>query len=81
MQRRFHWTATRCGCHERVVEDVYHTAATPVGLDSRVGPSSAAGMSSGAGHDDVPQFGLDTTTDILSQLEDALDTMQPSLGG
>jgi hypothetical protein len=38
-------------------------------------------MSSGAGHDDVPQFGLDTTADILSQLEDAPDTTQPSLGG
>jgi hypothetical protein len=59
------------------VEDVYHT--TPAGLDFGVGSSYAAGMSSvGATHDDVPDLGLDTTADVLSQLMDAPDPMQPS---
>jgi hypothetical protein len=59
---------------------VYHTA--PAGLDFGAGWSYAAGTSStGAAHDDdVPDLGpdLDTTADILSQLEDAPDPTQPS---
>jgi hypothetical protein len=59
---------------------VYHTA--PAGLYFGAGPSCAAGMSStGARHDkDVPEFSLDldTMADVLSQLEDAPNLMQPS---
>jgi hypothetical protein len=41
--------------------------ATVVGLNFGFRSSYAAGMSSaGAGHDDYPDLGLDTTTDILS---------------
>jgi hypothetical protein len=58
-----------------VVEDVYHTVATPTGLDSGTGLRYAAGMNSGgAGHDDHLNLSLDTIADILSQLEDAPDT-------
>jgi hypothetical protein len=74
-------TVKQCGCHERVVEDVHHTAIAPVGLNSGAGPSSIAGTSFGAGHEDISELRLDTTTDILSQLEDAPNVMQPSLGG
>jgi hypothetical protein len=65
MQHRLRWIAARCGCRERVVEDVYRMAAAPTGLNSIVGPSSATGMRSGAGHEDVPELGLDTTADVL----------------
>jgi hypothetical protein len=79
MQCRLHWIVARCGCCERV-EDVYHMAATPAGLDSGAGPSYAARMSFvGAGHNDYLDLSLDTTTNILSQHENALDTTQPSL--
>jgi hypothetical protein len=75
MQRRLHRIATHCGCCEHVVEDVYHTVATPVDLDSSTGLRYAAGMNSGgAGHDDHLNLGLDTIADILSQLKDAPDT-------
>jgi hypothetical protein len=43
-QRRFRWIVARCGCRERVAEDVYCMAL--VGLDFGVGSSYAAGMSS-----------------------------------
>jgi hypothetical protein len=62
---------TRCGCRERVAEDVYHT--TPLGMEFGAGSSSA-----GASHDDdVPNLGpdLDAMTDVLSQLEGAPDPM------
>jgi hypothetical protein len=75
-----HWVA-RCVCHEHVVEDVYHTAVASMGLDSGVGPSSAARTSSGVGHDNESELSLDTMVDILSQLEDALDPTQPLHGG
>jgi hypothetical protein len=32
----------------------------------------------GRAHDDYPDLGLDTTADVLSQLEDAPDMMHPS---
>jgi hypothetical protein len=67
MQRRFHRIVTHCGCREHVVKEVYHTAATPVGLDSSARPSYATGTSSvGAGHGDYPDLGLDTTVNIRS---------------
>jgi hypothetical protein len=69
MQRRFHRIATRCGCREHVVKEVYHTAATPAGLDSSARSSYAIGTSSvGAGHGDCdyPDLGLDTTVNFLS---------------
>jgi hypothetical protein len=76
----------RCGCQERVAEDVYCT--TPVGhffgfgLSYGAGKSYAAETSSaGAAHDDDdPDLGLDLNTmaDVLSQLKDAPDPMQPS---
>jgi hypothetical protein len=51
----------------------------PSGLDFGAGSSYAVGTSSvGATHDDVPVLGLDTTTDVLSQLEDSLDPTLPS---
>jgi hypothetical protein len=79
MQRRLHRIMTHCGCCEHVVEDVYCTMATPVGLNYGARSSYADEMSSGgAGHDDSPDLGLNTTMDILSQLEDAPDTTQPS---
>jgi hypothetical protein len=56
-------------------------AAAPTGLDSIVGSSSTTGTRSGVGHEDVPELGLDTTADVLSQLKDALDTTHPSQGG
>jgi hypothetical protein len=53
-----------------------------VGSSYGVGMSYAVGMSSAsAAHDDGdPDLGLDldTTVDVLSQLEDAPDPMQPS---
>jgi hypothetical protein len=52
-----------------------------MGLDSGVGPSSAARTSSGVGHDNESELSLDTTVDILSQLEDAIDPTQPLHGG
>jgi hypothetical protein len=59
---------------------MYRTA--PAGLDFGAGLSYATGTSSaGAAHDgDVPDLGpdLDTTMDVLSQLEDAPDLTQPS---
>jgi hypothetical protein len=62
------------------MEDVYCMA--PAGLDFGAGSSYAAGMSSaGVAHDDdVPNLGpnLDTTADVLSQLEDAPNPTQPS---
>jgi hypothetical protein len=58
----------RCGCQERVAEDVYHTV--PTGLDFGAGLSHAAGTRSAcAAHDDdVPDLGpdLDKTTYVLS---------------
>jgi hypothetical protein len=53
-----------------VVEDVYHTTATLSSLDSSEGPSCSGG------HNDVPELGLDTLTDILSQLEDVPNPTQ-----
>jgi hypothetical protein len=54
----------------------------PMGLNFGAGLSYATGTSSAsAAHDDdVPDLGpnLDTTTDVLSQLEDAPDPTQPS---
>jgi hypothetical protein len=47
----------------------------PVG---RPRPSSAVGMSSGDGHEDASELGLDTMVDVLSQLKNAPDTKQPS---
>jgi hypothetical protein len=65
--------------HERVTDDVYCTTATSPGLDFGAGSSYAVRTSSaGATHDDVLDLGLDTTTDVLSQLEDAPDTTQRS---
>jgi hypothetical protein len=62
------------------VEDVYCMA--PMGLNFGAGLSYATGTSSAsAAHDDdIPDLGpnLDTTTDVLSQLEDAPDPTQPS---
>jgi hypothetical protein len=70
MQRQFHWIVAHCGCHERVAEDVYCMAPTLAGLDFGVRSSYAAGTSSAVStHDDYPDLGLDTTTDVLSQLE------------
>jgi hypothetical protein len=67
MQCRLRWIVAHCGCRERVVEDVYRTAATPAGLDSGAGLSYSVGTSSaGAGHNDYPDLSLDTTTNILS---------------
>jgi hypothetical protein len=61
------------------VEDVYHTAATPVGLNFDVGSTYATRMSSGGtGNDDYPDLGLNTTMDILLQVEDAHDMTQTS---
>jgi hypothetical protein len=72
MQRRFHWIVAHCECHERVAEDVYRMAATSPGLDFGVEPSYATEMSSmGAVQYNYPDLGLDTTADVLSQLEDA----------
>jgi hypothetical protein len=78
-QRRIRWIVAHCGHRERVAEDVYRTA--PTGHDFGVrssygaGTSYAAGTgSAGAAHDDDDtDLGLDlnTTTDVLSQLEDA----------
>jgi hypothetical protein len=54
-----------------VVEDVYHTAAAPADHGART--------NSGARHDkDILGLGLDTTTDVLEQLDDAPDPTQPS---
>jgi hypothetical protein len=79
MQRRFHRITAHCGCHECVAEDVYRTTATSPRLDFGARPSYATGMSSAsAGHDDYPDLVLDTTADVLSQLEDALESTQPS---
>jgi hypothetical protein len=54
----------------------------PAGQDFGAGSSYAAGTSSAgaARDDDIPDLGLDlnTTADVLSQLKDALDLMQPS---
>jgi hypothetical protein len=50
----------------------------PAGLDSSAGPSSTARTSSGGGHNDVSEHGLDTMADILEQLENAPDPTQPS---
>jgi hypothetical protein len=51
----------------------------PVILDFGARPSYATRMSFvGARHNDYLDLGLDTTTDIFSQLEDAPDTTQPS---
>jgi hypothetical protein len=63
------------------VENVYRTV--PMSHDFGAGTSYAAGMSfAGAADDDDddPNLGLDldTTADVLSQLEDALDPTQPS---
>jgi hypothetical protein len=68
------------------VEDVYHTV--PAGYDFGVGSSYGAGMSYAAGtsstgaandNDDVDLgLDLDTTADVLSQLEDPPDLTQPS---
>jgi hypothetical protein len=64
------------------VEDSYHTTSTPVSLNFGAGMSYAAGTNtSGAGHNDYLDLGLDTTADILLQLEDAPDTTYPSQGG
>jgi hypothetical protein len=70
MQRRLCRIVACCGCHERVVEDVYRTTATLSSLDSSEGPSCSGG------HNDVPELGLDTPTDILSQLEDVPNPTQ-----
>jgi hypothetical protein len=79
-QHRFHQIAARCGCREHVAEDVYRMV--PMGQDFDVGPRYATGMSSaGVAHDDdVPDLGLDldTTADVLLQLEDAPNPTQPS---
>jgi hypothetical protein len=77
MQLRLYRIMAHCGYHEHVVEDVYHTAAAPASLDFGVGLSSAAGMSSGAGHEEVPELRLDTTADVLLQLIDGPDETQP----
>jgi hypothetical protein len=62
------------------VEDVYPTAQA--GLDFGVELSDAVGISStSAAHDDdIPDLGLnlDTTVDVLLQLEDAPDLTQLS---
>jgi hypothetical protein len=58
---------------------VYCMVATSPGLDFDAEPSYAIGMSSaGAGQDDYPDLGLDTKTDVLSQLLDAHESTQPS---
>jgi hypothetical protein len=44
MQCRLRRIVTRCGCHERVVEDVAHMTSPPTGLGF-----SSAGLSSGVG--------------------------------
>jgi hypothetical protein len=67
MQCQFFWITAHCTCHERVAEDVYRMVATSLGLDFGAGSSYAARMSStGAGQDDYPDLGLDTTADVLS---------------
>jgi hypothetical protein len=67
-QHRFHRIVTRCGCRERVAEDMYRTS--PAGHDCGVRSSYGARTSSaGAAHDDDdPDLGviLDTTMDALS---------------
>jgi hypothetical protein len=79
-QHQFHWITAHCGCREHVAEDAYRTA--PANLDFGAGSSYAIGTSSaGPAHDDdIPDLGpdLDTTVDVLSQLEDAPDLTQPS---
>jgi hypothetical protein len=77
-QRLFCRIMARCGCWERVAKDVYRTML--VGHDFGVGSSYGAGTSSaGAAHDDPDlSLDLDTTADVLSQLEDAPDPTQPS---
>jgi hypothetical protein len=85
-QRQFRQIVARCGCQECVVEDVYHMV--PAGYDFGVGSSYGAGMSYAAGtsstgaanDDDDVDLGLDldTTADVLSQLEDPPDLTQPS---
>jgi hypothetical protein len=59
---------------ELVVEDVVHAASPPVGLDL-----SSVGTSSGAGHENVPELRPDTTTVVLSQLDDAPNTSSDAL--
>jgi hypothetical protein len=65
-QHRFCQIMAHCGCHDCVVEDVYCMPTTSPGLNFGAGPSSA-----GAGQDGYPDLGLNTTTDVLSHLEDA----------
>jgi hypothetical protein len=43
------------------VEDVAHTTSPPMSLSF-----SSAGLSSGVGHEDALELGLDTMTDVLS---------------
>jgi hypothetical protein len=51
-------------------------AATSPGLNFGVEPGYATEMSSmGAGQYNYPDLGLDTTADVLSQLEDAPESM------
>jgi hypothetical protein len=70
----------RCGCQERVAEDVYRMV--PAGQDFGAGSSYAVRTSSAgpARDDDVLDLGLDlnTTADVLLQLEDAPNLMQPT---
>jgi hypothetical protein len=70
MQRRLHQIMTHCECRKRVVEDVYRTMEAPAGLKF-----------TGADHKDFQDHDLDTTTDILSQLDIASDPTQASQGG
>jgi hypothetical protein len=67
MQHRFRRIVTCYRCRERVVEDVYCMTATSLSLDFGVGLSYAVGTSSaGAGQDDYPDLGLDSTAGVLS---------------
>jgi hypothetical protein len=60
------------------VEDVAHAASPPMGLGfSVVWPSLGIGSSSSAGDEDAPKVGLDTTVDLLSQLDHAPNVTQP----
>jgi hypothetical protein len=72
MQRRFRRIMTHCGCHECVTEDVYRTTPTLAGLIFGAESSYATGTNSvGARHNDYPDMGLDTTSNVLSKPEDA----------
>jgi hypothetical protein len=72
MHHRLCRIATHCGCRERVVEDVYRTAAALAGLDSGVGLSSCAR------HEEVLKLRLDTTVDVTTLAPAPFKVYDPS---